>query len=119
MVGQPIEANKVSMSDTPYFTHHVFFCMNRRQDGRESCAPLGGEHAQKHAKTRCAELNNHGNGKVRINQAGCLGRCEHGPVLVVYPEGTWYTYVDAADIDDIIDGHLVNGQPVERLRIDC
>jgi len=100
-----------------YYQHHVFFCMNNRVDGRESCAPRGAELAQKHAKKRCKELNLNGAGKVRINQAGCLDRCEHGPVVVVYPQGTWYTYVDTADIDEIIDSHLVNGVEVERLKI--
>ena len=54
---------------------------------------------------------------VRINQAGCLNRCEEGPLLVIYPEGTWYTYVDTADIDEIIDRHLAKGEIVERLKI--
>jgi len=58
-----------------------------------------------------------GQGQVRINQAGCLDRCEEGPCLVVYPEATWYTYVDTSDIDEIIDSHLVGGKPVERLKI--
>jgi (2Fe-2S) ferredoxin len=49
--------------------------------------------------------------------AGCLDRCDLGPVLVVYPEAVWYTYVDNDDIDEIIDEHLVNGRPVERLRV--
>ena len=47
----------------------------------------------------------------------CLDRCEQGPVIVVYPEEVWYTYVDQKDIDEIIDEHLVNGRVVERLRI--
>ena len=105
------------MSDTPYFKHHVFFCMNKRDDGRNSCGDHGAETAQKHAKKRCKELNLNGAGKVRINQAGCLDRCEEGPVMVVYPEGTWYTYVDTSDIDEIIDSHLVNGKVVDRLKI--
>jgi (2Fe-2S) ferredoxin len=63
------------------------------------------------------ELGLAGPGRVRVNQAGCLDRCDEGPVCVVYPEGTWYTYIDESDIDDIIDSHLVNGQPVERLKI--
>jgi len=54
---------------------------------------------------------------VRINSAGCLDRCELGPCVVIYPEGTWYTYVDEKDIDEIIDEHLVHGRPVERLKI--
>ena len=49
--------------------------------------------------------------------AGCLGRCDDGPVLVVYPDNVWYTYVDKEDIDDIIDNHLLHGRIVERLRL--
>jgi (2Fe-2S) ferredoxin len=58
-----------------------------------------------------------GEGKVRINQAGCLDRCEEGPCIVVYPDAVWYTYVDQADIDEIIEEHLKNGRIVERLRM--
>ncbi len=105
------------MSDAPHFKQHVFFCMNQRDEGRACCADRGAQAAQKHAKKRIKELNLSGAGKVRINQAGCLDRCEEGPVLVVYPEGVWYTYVDNQDIDDIIDSHLIGGTPVERLKI--
>ena len=70
-----------------------------------------------YAKARIKELSLSGKGKVRVNQAGCLDRCEEGPVIVVYPEGIWYTYVDQSDIDEIIDQHLVSGVIVERLRI--
>ena len=58
-----------------------------------------------------------GQGKVRVNKAGCLDRCEQGPVCVVYPEGIWYTYIDEEDVDEIIDSHIVNGVPVERLKL--
>ncbi len=105
------------MSDTPFFEKHVFFCMNVREDGRSSCGKQGALDAQQHAKKRIKQLGISGPGKIRINQAGCLDRCEEGPVLVVYPQGTWYTYVDTADIDDIIDTHLVGGTVVERLKI--
>ena len=64
-----------------------------------------------------AKLGLKGKGKVRINKAGCLDRCDEGPVLVVYPEDVWYTFVDKTDIDEIIDEHLVGGRVVERLRI--
>ena len=56
-------------------------------------------------------------GGVRINTAGCLDRCAEGPVLAVYPESVWYSYIDREDIDEIIDEHLQNGRVVERLRI--
>ena len=58
-----------------------------------------------------------GPGQVRVNKAGCLDRCSAGPLMVVYPQGTWYSYVDANDIDEIIDRHIVGGEVVERLKI--
>ena len=70
-----------------------------------------------YAKERIKALKLSGRGKVRINMAGCLDRCDEGPVLVVYPEAVWYTYVDQQDIDEIIQEHLQNGRIVERLRI--
>ena len=105
------------MSDKPYFEQHVFFCMNQREEGRACCGGPAAQSAQKHAKQRIKDLGLNGHEKIRINQAGCLARCDEGPVLVVYPQGTWYTYVDTADIDDIIDTHLVGGNIVERLKI--
>ena len=70
-----------------------------------------------YAKSRIKALGLSGRGKVRINNAGCLDRCNEGPVIVVYPEEVWYTYVDQEDIDEIIESHLQNGQVVERLKI--
>jgi len=58
-----------------------------------------------------------GQGKVVANRSGCLDRCESGPVCLVYPEGIWYTYVDEEDVDEILDRHIINGKPVERLKI--
>lgn len=70
-----------------------------------------------YAKERVKALKLSGPGKVRINTAGCLDRCKQGPVMVVYPEAVWYSYVDQEDIDEIIREHLQNGRVVERLRI--
>ncbi len=105
---------------TSFYKHHVFFCLNQRDAdaSRPSCANCGSQAMQEYAKKRIKKLDLAGEGKVRINKAGCLDRCELGPVLVIYPEGTWYTYVDESDIDEIIDSHLVGGQRVERLLID-
>lgn len=100
-----------------HYSHHVFFCLNRREDGRDCCAAHDAERLQAYAKDRVKALGLAGEGKVRINRAGCLDRCEHGPVAVVYPEAIWYTFVDEQDIDEIVDSHLVGGRPVERLRI--
>ena len=105
------------MTDPLYYQQHVFFCMNQRDDGSACCADRGAEAAQLHAKRRIKQMDLNGEGKIRINKAGCLDRCDEGPVLVVYPQGTWYTYVDTHDIDEIIDVHLVGGKIVERLKI--
>ncbi len=58
-----------------------------------------------------------GPGKIRVNKAGCLDRCADGPVMVVYPQGVWYTLVDQDDVEEIIQSHLINGRPVERLQL--
>jgi (2Fe-2S) ferredoxin len=100
-----------------YYRHHVFFCCNQRQDGRASCNDHGAQAMRDYAKQRVKELGLAGPGEARINQAGCMDRCEEGPVLVVYPEAVWYTYVDREDVDEIIEEHLRNGRIVERLRI--
>jgi (2Fe-2S) ferredoxin len=98
-----------------YYQRHIFFCLNQRINGEASC----GDHAAKagfdHCKARIAAAGLNGPGKVRVNKAGCLDRCAGGPVAVVYPEGTWYTFVDPSDIDEIVDRHLIGGEVVERL----
>jgi (2Fe-2S) ferredoxin len=100
-----------------YYRYHVFFCTNQRDDGRACCANHGSPALRDYAKQRVKDLGLGGKGGVRVNNAGCLDRCEEGPVVVVYPEGTWYTYVDREDIDEIIEEHLIHGRVVERLRI--
>ena len=100
-----------------YFRHHVFFCTNQRPNGENCCANSNADAAQNYAKTRIADLGLKGPGQIRINKAGCLDRCAQGPVLVVYPDNVWYTYVDHEDIEDIIQEHLIHGRIVTRLKI--
>jgi (2Fe-2S) ferredoxin len=100
-----------------HFKYHVFFCCNQREAGETCCNNRGASDVRGYAKDRVKALKLNGEGKVRINSAGCLDRCDSGPVLVVYPEGVWYTYIDKSDIDEIIDEHLMHGRIVERLRI--
>ena len=100
-----------------HFSHHVFFCSNQRPNGEACCQDHGAAELRAYAKERVKALGLAGPGKVRINQAGCLDRCDQGPVLVVYPEAVWYTYVDREDIDEIVQEHLQGGRPVERLRV--
>ena len=100
-----------------YFKHHVFFCTNQRPNGETCCANHGSNDLRGYAKDQVKAARLAGEGKVRINSAGCLDRCDEGPVMVVYPEGVWYTYVDKEDIDEIVESHLKNGKIVERLKI--
>ncbi len=100
-----------------YYKHHVFFCTNLREDGSACCQRFNARAMRDYAKARCKTLGIAGAGRIRINSAGCLNRCKEGPVLVVYPEGTWYSYANQSDIDEIIEEHLVNGRVVERLKI--
>jgi (2Fe-2S) ferredoxin len=100
-----------------HFKYHVFFCCNQREPGESCCNNHGAAEVRGYAKDRVKALKLAGEGKVRINSAGCLDRCNQGPVLVVYPEAVWYTYVDKSDIDEIIDEHLTHGRTVDRLRL--
>ena len=100
-----------------YYRHHVFFCTNLRDDGSQSCGQCGASEMRAYAKDRIKALGLAGKGGVRINAAGCLDRCGEGPVIVVYPQGVWYSYVDQEDLDEIIEEHLVHGRVVKRLQI--
>jgi (2Fe-2S) ferredoxin len=97
------------------FERHVFICTNQREKGsaRGCCSPDGKGELQKLFKS---EIANAGlRGKVRANSAGCLDQCEHGPTVVIYPEQVWYGFVRPEDVAEIVEQHLVFGQPVERL----
>ncbi len=100
---------------TSYFKRHIFFCLNERKNGHASCPQPNAQAAFDHCKNQVKALGLSGPGQVRVNKAGCLDRCSGGPVAVVYPEAVWYTYVDQADIDEIVQSHLKNGQVVQRL----
>ena len=100
-----------------YFKHHVFFCVNQREAGENCCNNYCANEMRAYAKDKIKELKLSGKGKIRINNAGCLDRCDEGPVMVIYPDETWYTYVDKNDIDEIISEHLLNGRVVDRLKI--
>jgi len=94
----------VTFSMTPYYQHHVFFCINQRDDGRACCADKDSQAMRDYAKMRIKALKLSAPGLCRIN-------------IAIYPEGVWYTYVDKEDVDEIIDEHLVHGRIVERLKI--
>ena len=95
--------------DVRRFERHAFVCVNAA-----ACAPLGAEAVHKAMKDRlrAAGLKE----TLRVNKAGCLGQCGHGPIVVVYPEGTWYSHVTPDEGVRIWEEHVVGGRPVEDLR---
>ena len=99
------------------FRYHVFICENERPEGdpRGSCCARGSEAVRQAFKEELARRGL--KGEVRANGAGCLDACAHGPAVVVYPEGVWYGQVRPEDVAEIVERHLVGGQPVERLRL--
>jgi (2Fe-2S) ferredoxin len=100
----------------PYYQAHVFCCVNERPAGhpRGCCKSRGAEKLRNYMKARAKEL---GLDALRINQSGCLDRCELGPTLVIYPEGIWYTLHSIEDAEEIIQRHLIKGERVERLML--
>lgn len=101
----------------PRFRYHVFVCENVRPDDdpRGCCGSKGSAEIREALKDQIKKRGL--KGTVRANSAGCLDVCAHGPAIVVYPEGTWYGGVKVEDVPEIVERHLVNGEPVERLLI--
>jgi (2Fe-2S) ferredoxin len=100
----------------PPFERHVFVCTNRRPDGapKGCCASKGGDELRLALKNAADQAGVRG---VRINSAGCLDACERGMSVVVYPEGVWYGPVKLEDVKDLVQSQLVEGVPLERLRM--
>ena len=100
-----------------YYKQHVFFCTNQREDGTACCQDHNAQELREYFKQKAKAAKLTRPGGIRINKAGCMGRCAQGPVMVIYPEGIWYRYESEEDLDEILEQHLLNGQAVERLRI--
>ena len=111
------DAAPLAAPPSSYYERHIFFCLNQRANGEACCADHRAQEGYDRCKSQVKAAGLSGPGQVRVNKAGCLDRCAAGPVAVVYPEAVWYSYLDASDIDEIVESHLKNGQVVERLRI--
>ena len=97
------------------YKYHVFCCTNVRPPNHPdgSCGRQQSAELRSYFKDRIAALGL--KKEIRINAAGCLDQCRLGPAMVIYPEGTWYTYKTTTDIDEILDRHIGQGKVVERL----
>ena len=104
-------------STMPSFQRHVFVCVNERpaDDPKGCCNAKGGVEVRDKLK---AELKARGISKlVRANNAGCLDQCAQGVTVVVYPEQVWYGHVTVADVDELVEQHIIGGRVVERLML--
>lgn len=99
------------------FQKHLFICINERDaDNPKGCCSLGGSvDLLDYMKKRVHELGL--KGQVRVNKAGCLDACRHGPSMVVYPDDVWYQPRTNDDMDEILREHVQNDRVVERLVI--
>lgn len=93
---------------------HFFICTNQRSSGeKRSCGEQHGLDLVAEFKKQIKDLNV--TVKIRANRAGCLGICDFGPTVAVYPEGTFYVNVQKEDVAEILKAHLIEGKKVERL----
>ncbi len=98
------------------YQRHIFICTNEREDKTKvSCGEKTGmdlvQAFKKSIKDRGLNV------EVRAQKAGCLDVCDFGPALVVYPEGVFYGAVMLSDVEEIIEQHIVNNVPVQRLKL--
>ena len=91
------------------YKYHVFVCTSGK-----TC-PLDGSIAV-HAILKKSAAQAGLKGKVRINHSGCMNQCGHGPMVVIYPEDTWYAHVDEEGARRIVEEHLAGGRIVEEYR---
>ena len=90
------------------YKHHVFVCTSG-----STCPSQGADavHAVLKQGVKAAGLKG-----VRVNHAGCMNQCGHGPMVVVYPDDVWYHHVDVHAAERILRDHLIGGRPVEAYR---
>ncbi|MCA8912185.1 MAG: (2Fe-2S) ferredoxin domain-containing protein [Planctomycetes bacterium] len=101
----------------PPYERHVFICLNTRDEAnpRGDCTRKGSEQVLERFKELVKQKKL--KPRIRAQKSGCLDTCELGVSVVVYPEAVWYKQVTPEDVEEIVESHLVNGVPVERLRM--
>ena len=98
------------------FRYHVFVCTQEKAEGVPCCSAAGSFRVL----TRCTAswAPKVCPDEVQVSSCGCLGICDSGPVMIVYPEGTWYTKLTPADVTEIVGSHFQAGKKVARLERD-
>ncbi len=96
---------------------HIFICLNPRPPGhpKGSCTTNGGQDVLMEFARELEERALFG--RLKLTRTSCLGPCDLGPIVLVYPEGVMYGGVQPGDVHEIIDEHLLGDRPVERLKV--
>ena len=100
------------------YDKHIFICTNQRapEAPRRSCGEAHGLEIVDAFKNKLKALNLPI--KLRAQKAGCLDICDYGQTVAIYPEGVFYVGVELSDVDEIIQEHIINNRPVDRLRLE-
>jgi (2Fe-2S) ferredoxin/predicted O-methyltransferase YrrM len=95
------------------FRHHVFVCTQEKPEGVTSCSCNGSARVLEALQR---EVGSQGlDNDVQVTTCGCLGLCDDGPVMITYPEGTWYRKVKSEDVPEIVSRHFRSGKVISRL----
>ena len=98
----------------PVFEKHLFVCTNQRTNSeKRSCREQHGLALTAAFKKAIKDKNL--DMPIRAQRAGCLGICDFGPTVAVYPEGTFYVNVQLDDVEEIVQSNIVENKVVERL----
>jgi (2Fe-2S) ferredoxin len=96
---------------------HVFVCIQNRpmghprpSCGQKNCAEVAEEFYKNLDQRQLFD-------QIQVTTTSCLGPCSEGPSVLVYPEGVMYGGVSKQDVTTIFDEHLLNDQPIERLKV--
>lgn len=95
------------------FRYHVFACTQEKGEGKPCCSAAGSEKILDALNRELAA-----NGlfdEVQVSSCGCQGVCDSGPVMIVYPEGVWYTKLTPENVAEVVTSHFKGGRKIERL----
>lgn len=97
--------------------YHIFVCTSSRLTGlpKGYCQSKGGAELVMKFMEEIEEREL--GGEVFVNNTGCFGICEQGPIVLIYPDNVWYKAVTLADVETIMDEHIEGGRPVAALEI--
>ena len=99
-----------------FYQKHIFVCTNQKDAGKKCCGAAGSSAIAAYMKEKLVAQGDWGPGKIRVTPSSCLGRCQKGPCVLVYPDNLWYRIENFSDADTILQ-NLEMGQPVKKLQI--